>query len=98
MPRRNASTDSTLYCRATARPSSSTYDYFQGRNAACARCKSRTAFAGGCASPMRGDNVSVCAEERGSMAGANGSQEWREETVRVDDTDLIVVKGGTGKP
>jgi pimeloyl-ACP methyl ester carboxylesterase len=47
---------------------------------------------------MRGDNVSVGAEETGSMAGANGSQEWREETVRVDDTDLVVLKGGVGKP
>ncbi len=28
----------------------------------------------------------------------NGSQEWREETVRVDDTDLVVIKGGSGKP
>jgi pimeloyl-ACP methyl ester carboxylesterase len=32
------------------------------------------------------------------MASGNGSAQWREETVRVDDTDLIVVKGGTGNP
>jgi len=32
------------------------------------------------------------------MAFGNGTTEWREETVRVDDTDLIVVKGGIGKP
>jgi pimeloyl-ACP methyl ester carboxylesterase len=32
------------------------------------------------------------------MAAGNGSEEWHEETVRVDDTDLMVVKGGTGKP
>lgn len=29
---------------------------------------------------------------------AENSQEWHEETLRVDDTDLLVVKGGTGKP
>jgi len=28
----------------------------------------------------------------------NGTKEWREETVRVDGTDLLVIKGGTGKP
>src|SRR5438132_1494450 len=32
------------------------------------------------------------------MASGNGSAQWREETVRVDDSDLIVVKGGTGNP
>ncbi|HKV54093.1 MAG TPA: alpha/beta hydrolase [Candidatus Binataceae bacterium] len=32
------------------------------------------------------------------MASGNGSGEWREETVRVDDSDLKVVKGGSGKP
>jgi pimeloyl-ACP methyl ester carboxylesterase len=31
-------------------------------------------------------------------ATGNVSQEWREETVRVDDTDLVVVRGGAGKP
>lgn len=30
-------------------------------------------------------------------ASGNGSPEWREETVRVDDTDLVIVKGGSGK-
>jgi pimeloyl-ACP methyl ester carboxylesterase len=29
---------------------------------------------------------------------AEGSQEWHEETVRVDDTDLVVVRGGHGPP
>ncbi|MGH7931549.1 MAG: hypothetical protein ACREQN_00125, partial [Candidatus Binataceae bacterium] len=29
---------------------------------------------------------------------ANGSQEWIEETVHVDGTDLVVVRGGKGKP
>jgi hypothetical protein len=29
---------------------------------------------------------------------AESSQEWHEETLRVHDTDLLVVKGGTGKP
>lgn len=28
----------------------------------------------------------------------NGSRQWHEETVRVGGTDLIVVKGGNGKP
>lgn len=28
----------------------------------------------------------------------DGSQEWHEETVRVDDTDLVVVRGGHGQP
>jgi pimeloyl-ACP methyl ester carboxylesterase len=28
----------------------------------------------------------------------NSNHEWREETVKVDGTDLIVAKGGTGKP
>ena len=32
------------------------------------------------------------------MASGNGSQEWREETVRVDGTDLLIVKGGNGRP
>jgi pimeloyl-ACP methyl ester carboxylesterase len=32
------------------------------------------------------------------MASGNGSAQWREEIVRVDETDLKVVKGGTGKP
>jgi len=31
-------------------------------------------------------------------ATGNGSQEWREETVQVDDTDLIIVRGGAGRP
>ena len=30
------------------------------------------------------------------MASGNGTQEWVEETVRVDDTDLVIVRGGTG--
>jgi pimeloyl-ACP methyl ester carboxylesterase len=30
------------------------------------------------------------------MAVGNGTQEWVEETVRVDDTDLVVVRGGAG--
>ena len=29
---------------------------------------------------------------------AQNAQEWREETLRVDQTDLLVVKGGSGKP
>ncbi len=29
---------------------------------------------------------------------AEGEKSWREETVRVDGTDLIVVKGGAGRP
>lgn len=28
----------------------------------------------------------------------NGSQECREETVRVDEIDLVVIKGGSGRP
>src|SRR5438132_613064 len=32
------------------------------------------------------------------MAGKENTQQWREETVRVDETDLIVIRGGTGKP
>jgi len=32
------------------------------------------------------------------MALGNGSREWKEETVHVDGTDLVVVKGGTGDP
>lgn len=32
------------------------------------------------------------------MGSGNGAHEWHEETVRVDDTDLVVVKGGSGKP
>jgi pimeloyl-ACP methyl ester carboxylesterase len=32
------------------------------------------------------------------MASGNGSAEWHEETVQVDDTDLIVVRGGAGRP
>ncbi|MGA2411995.1 MAG: alpha/beta fold hydrolase [Candidatus Binataceae bacterium] len=32
------------------------------------------------------------------MASENGSRQWREETVRVGDTDLVVVKGGSGRP
>ena len=37
----------------------------------------------------RGDNS--------SMVSGNGTAEWREETVRVEDVDLVVVKGGSGK-
>ena len=33
----------------------------------------------------RGDNR--------EMASGNGTAEWHEETVRVDDLDLVVVKG-----
>ena len=29
---------------------------------------------------------------------AENSREWHEETLRVDDADLMVIKGGTGKP
>ncbi len=29
---------------------------------------------------------------------ADTSREWHEETVRVDGTDLVVIKGGAGKP
>jgi len=29
---------------------------------------------------------------------AQNAQEWREETLRVGQTDLLVVKGGSGKP
>jgi pimeloyl-ACP methyl ester carboxylesterase len=29
---------------------------------------------------------------------AQNAQEWREEKLRVDETDLLVVKGGSGKP
>src|SRR2546421_1630593 len=36
--------------------------------------------------------------EECAMASGNGTAGWHEETVRVDDTDLIVAKGGTGKP
>jgi pimeloyl-ACP methyl ester carboxylesterase len=32
------------------------------------------------------------------MAPGNGTAEWREETVRVEDLDLLVVRGGSGKP
>jgi len=32
------------------------------------------------------------------MSLGNGSREWKEETVQVDGTDLVVVKGGTGSP
>jgi len=32
------------------------------------------------------------------MASGNGSQEWKEEVVQVDGTDLVVVRGGTGSP
>jgi pimeloyl-ACP methyl ester carboxylesterase len=28
----------------------------------------------------------------------NGTQEWRDETIRVDGIELVVIKGGTGKP
>ena len=31
------------------------------------------------------------------MASGNGPNEWVEETVRVGDSDLIVVKGGSGR-
>jgi pimeloyl-ACP methyl ester carboxylesterase len=31
-------------------------------------------------------------------SSGNGSQQWREETVRVDETDLIVARGGEGRP
>ena len=36
--------------------------------------------------------------DRGAMASGNGSAEWHEESVRVDDLDLVIVKGGNGKP
>jgi pimeloyl-ACP methyl ester carboxylesterase len=29
---------------------------------------------------------------------AQSSQEWQEETLRVDQTDLLIIKGGTGRP
>ncbi|HEV3113601.1 MAG TPA: alpha/beta hydrolase [Candidatus Binataceae bacterium] len=29
---------------------------------------------------------------------AQTSQEWQEETLHVDQTDLLIVKGGTGRP
>ena len=29
---------------------------------------------------------------------AQNSQEWQEETLHVDQTDLLIVKGGTGRP
>src|SRR5215469_17258349 len=29
---------------------------------------------------------------------AQGSQEWHEETLHVGQTDLVIVKGGTGRP
>lgn len=32
------------------------------------------------------------------MASGNRTTEWHEETVRVEDIDLLVVKGGSGKP
>ena len=32
------------------------------------------------------------------MASGNSTAEWHEETVRVEDVDLIVAKGGSGKP
>ena len=35
-------------------------------------------------------------KEVNAMAAADVTQEWREETVRVDETDLIVVRGGAG--
>jgi pimeloyl-ACP methyl ester carboxylesterase len=38
------------------------------------------------------------AQEKDLMASENGSRQWREETVRVGDTDLVVVKGGSGRP
>src|SRR5579885_1705150 len=32
------------------------------------------------------------------MASGNGHQEWREETIHVDDLDLTLIKGGSGRP
>lgn len=32
------------------------------------------------------------------MASGNGSKEWQEESVALDDTDLLVIKGGSGRP
>src|SRR5712691_8756074 len=32
------------------------------------------------------------------MASGTGTAEWQEETDRVEDADLVVVKGGSGKP
>jgi pimeloyl-ACP methyl ester carboxylesterase len=32
------------------------------------------------------------------MEAGNGTAGWHEETVQVDDVELIVVKGGSGKP
>src|SRR5690242_155274 len=29
---------------------------------------------------------------------AETGREWQEETVRIDETDLVVVKGGSGRP
>ena len=31
-------------------------------------------------------------------ASANGSRQWHEETITVGDTNLTVVRGGSGKP
>ncbi len=32
------------------------------------------------------------------MASGNSSPQWKEEVVQVDGTDLVVVRGGTGRP
>ena len=32
------------------------------------------------------------------MAPGNGTAEWHEETVRVEEVDLIVIKGGGVNP
>lgn len=39
----------------------------------------------------------VVSEARSMASGADGSHQWREETVRVDETELVVVRGGSGK-
>jgi pimeloyl-ACP methyl ester carboxylesterase len=31
-------------------------------------------------------------------ASANGSRQWHEETVKVGDTDLTIITGGSGRP